>query len=398
MKKEKDQVDHKERAHALLSASGSSRWLKCTPSAQLESTYPNTTSIFAEEGTLAHELSEMKLRYWFETNGNEPVLAASIRKLKADHPMLYNEKMDGYTDQYVNYVREQFAEAQERDKYAEAFTEVRVDLTKYVPEGFGTVDNAIIGGSVLDIIDLKYGKGVRVSAVDNSQLKLYALGALEAYSVLFDIETVRLHIHQPRLDAVSVFELSAAELISWGHLYVMPKAAEAMAGNGELVTGDHCGFCKAKHRCAALAKEAEAVAQLDFADPRVLTDEQVLDVYAKADRLTRWLSSLGDFLLTEALGGKVWEGYKLVEGRSNRQISDKAAAITRLEATDLKPADYMKSELQGITALEKTLGKKSFETVLGPLITKAPGKPTLVSEDDKRPAYDPTASAASDFD
>jgi hypothetical protein len=396
MAKKDTPIDHKDRAHALLSASGSSRWLTCTPSAQLESVYPNTSSVFADEGTAAHELAELKLRYTFEGEGNEPVLKAKIRGFKAQNPH-FNEEMDQHTQTYVDYIYEVHNEAVERDYLAEVFTEVRVDLTKYVPEGFGTVDNAVIGGNVLDIIDLKYGKGVRVSAVDNSQLKLYALGALEAYSILYDIETVRLHIHQPRLDAVSVFELSAAELISWGHIYVMPKAAEAMAGDGKLVTGAHCGFCKAKNRCAALAKEAHEVAALDFADPRILTDAQVLDVYAKADRLTRWLSGLGDYLLGEALEGKAWDGYKLVEGRSNRVLTDKAAAKARLEATDLDPGDYMKSELQGITALEKVLGKKGFEDVLGALIDKPQGKPTLVSADDKRPAFDPVANAANDF-
>lgn len=396
MAKKETPIDHKDRAHALLSASGSSRWLTCTPSAQLESVYPNTSSVFADEGTAAHELAELKLRYAFEQDGNEPALAAKIRGFKAQSQH-FNEEMESCTDMYVDYIKEVHAEAVERDRLAEVFTEVRVDLTKYVPEGFGTVDNAVIGGNVLDIIDLKYGKGVRVSAVDNSQLKLYALGALEAYSILYDIETVRLHIHQPRLDAVSVFELSAAELVSWGHVYVMPKAAEAMAGTGELKTGLHCGFCKAKNKCAALVKEAHAVAALDFADPRILTDAQILEVYGMADRLTRWLSGLGDYLLSEALEGKSWDGYKLVEGRSNRVLTDKAAAKARLEATDLDASQYMKSELQGITALEKVLGKKGFEEVLGPLVDKPAGKPTLVSADDKRPAFDPVANAANDF-
>jgi len=380
-------IDHKDRAHALLSASGSSRWLTCTPSAQLESVYPNTSSIFADEGTAAHELAELKLRYTFEGEGNEPVLKAKIRGFKAQNAH-FNEEMDQHTQTYVDYIYEVHNEAVERDECAEVFTEVRVDLTKYVPEGFGTVDNAVIGGNVLDIIDLKYGKGVRVSAVDNSQLKLYALGALEAYSILYDIETVRLHIHQPRLDAVSVFELSAAELVSWGHVYVMPKAAEAMAGNGPLVTGAHCGFCKAKNKCAALAKEAHAVAALDFADPRILTDAQILEVYGMADRLTRWLSGLGDFLLSEALEGKSWDGYKLVEGRSNRKYVDQDAVAEALIEKGYDAALIYERSLLGITAMEKLLGKKAFAEILGNLIEKPAGKPTLVPESDKRPAYD----------
>ncbi len=383
------EINHKERAHAILSASGSSRWLNCTPSARLEAEVPETTSVFAEEGTLAHEIAEIKLRLL-----HEPHTDLQTRLEEARQKELYHEDMDYHTDNYVSYVREIYSEALAKDHLAVVETEVRVNLTKYVPEGFGTVDNAVIGNGTLDVIDLKYGKGVAVSATDNSQLKLYALGALEAYSFLYDIDTVRLHIHQPRLDAISVFEISASELLEWGQNHVIPKAQEAFEGNGEQVTGSWCGFCKVKHRCAAMAKEAESVAALDFADPKLLTDEQVLEVYGKADRLVRWLSGLGDYILTEALSGKQWEGYKLVEGRSNRRISDSDKAITLLENEGFIKEDFMKMDLQGIGALEKLLGKKDFEKVLGGIIEKPEGKPTLVPVSDKRQAID----LASDFD
>jgi len=386
------QVDHKERAHALLSASGSSRWLECTPSARLESEFEDKSSSFAEEGTLAHELAELKLSSLF---GDKSLQAIRDEQMvQITNHVLYAHDMEGYTDDYVSYIQEVYAEALQRDPAAIVETEVRVDLTAYVPEGFGTVDNAIIAGTTLDVIDLKYGKGVRVSATNNSQLKLYALGAVNMYSFLYDIETVRLHIHQPRLDAVSVFEISAQELIEWGESVVIPRAKEAHEGSGLQVTGSWCQFCKAKNRCVALAKEAEAVAMLDFPEPQLMTDEQVLEVYAKADRLVRWLSGLGDYLLTEALSGKAWEGYKLVEGRSNRKLTDAEKAIEALDKDGFQAEDYMKQELQGITALEKLLGKKAFETLLGQYVTKAPGKPTLVEASDKRPAID----LASDFD
>ena len=385
-------VDHKERAHALLSASGSSRWLECTPSARLESEFEDKSSSFAEEGTLAHELAELKLSNLYGSEDLRAVRDENIGLIRLN--ALYAPDMDDFTDVYVDYIQEVYNEALQRDPAAIVETEVRVNLTKYVPEGFGTVDNAIIAGTTLDVIDLKYGKGVRVSATNNSQLKLYALGALEMYAFNYDIETVRLHIHQPRLDAVSVFEISAQDLLAWGTEVVIPRAELAHAGEGEQVTGTWCQFCKAKNRCAALAREAEALAQLDFVEPKLLTDAQVLEVYAKADRMIRWLSGLGDYMLAEALAGKPWEGYKLVEGRSNRKLTETEKVIETLESDGFQPSDYLKSELQGITALEKLMGKKTFESLLGQFVTKAPGKPTLVEAADKRPAIDLT----SDFD
>jgi hypothetical protein len=388
------QVNHTERAHALLSASGSSRWLNCTPSARLEEQFPDSSSDFAAEGTLAHELAEAKLRA--RHNGDEETLTHVRARVHAH--VLYSEDMEQYTDQYVDYVTEVFAEARARDKAAIIETEVRVSLEAYVPEGFGTIDNVIIGGATLDVIDLKYGKGVRVSAEENSQLKLYALGALQEYSFLYHIDTVRMHIHQPRLDAVSVYEISAAKLLIWGEEVVIPRAKEAHTGEGEQVPGSWCHFCKAKHRCAALGREALELAQQDYyKEPLIMTDEQVLEVYEKADRMVSWLNGLEARMLQEAIEGKKWQGLKLVEGRSKRRISDEDQAIQALRADGFTDEDFMTMELQGITALEKLLGKKGFESVLGPLVVKPAGKPTLVSASDKRPELQP-GDAASDYD
>lgn len=388
-------INHKERAHALLSASGASRWLNCTPSALLEEHFEDKSSAFAEEGTLAHELAELKLRQW-ALLGDSSELADSITQVR--HSALYSNDMEMYVDNYVSYVREVFAEAQQRDHLAEIFTEIRVNFSRWVPEGFGTVDNCVIGRAVMDVIDLKFGKGIAVSAVDNPQLKLYALGALEGYGFMYDVDTVRLHIHQPRLDAISVYELSVADLLEWAETEVKPKADRAINGEGEQVPGTWCQFCKAKSRCTALAKEAEEVAQFDFQDPKLLTDQQVLEVYAKADRLTRWLSSLGDYILQEALAGRKWDGYKLVEGRSNRRLTDTEAVIGTLTSEGWQPSDFMKSELQGITALEKLLGKKAFEATLGKYTEKPPGKPTLVDQSDKRQELDLTSDFDDDFE
>jgi len=387
------QVNHTERAHALLSASGSSRWLNCTPSARLEDQFPESSSDFAAEGTLAHELAEAKLRA--RHNGDEETLSHVRARVHAH--VLYSDEMEDYTDQYVDYVSEVFAEAHARDKAAIIETEVRVSLQDYVPEGFGTIDDVIIAGATLDVIDLKYGKGVRVSAQENSQLMLYALGTLQEYSFLYHIDTVRMHIHQPRLDAVSVYEIQAEDLLKWGKDVVIPKAAQAHLGEGPQVTGSWCGFCKAKHRCAALGREALDLAQNDYADPRLLTDKQVMEIHSKADRMVRWLNGLGDYMLQEALSGRKWEGLKLVEGRSNRKLENEDAAIEALRSDGFTEEDFMQMKLQGITALEKLLGKKNFETVLGPLVVKPPGRPTLVELADKRQEIQPE-DAASDYD
>lgn len=385
------QVEHSERAHALLSASGSSRWMNCTPSAVLESGFPNTSSVFAEEGTVAHELAELQLR---KATTDFPEYNVETEKFLKKNKHIYSAEMRDHVKMYTDYVQEVYAQALTTDPAALIFTEVKVDLTKFIPEGFGTVDNVVIANGTMHVIDLKFGKGVKVSAFHNSQLKLYAIGALMEYEFLFDINSVVLHIHQPRIDNVSTFELSADDLTTWAEMQVKPKADMAIKGEGEQVTGDWCGFCRAKSRCKALATQALEVAQKDFADPRLMSDDEVLQVYNLSDRLIRWLSSLGDFLLSEALAGKKWEGFKVVEGRSNRAITDKNKAIEILRANNWNDSDFLKSDLKGLGDLEKLLGKKGFEELLGSVVAKAPGKPTLAPATDKRSEF----SSASDFD
>lgn len=375
-------VNHNDRAHALLSASGSSRWLNCTPSARLEDGEPSTETEHTREGTLAHEVSEAKLRE-----------DLARLELLMRHEM-YNEEMDEYTDMYVGYVLENVSAATSSDPAAHFEIEVRVDLQKYVPEGFGTIDAAVISNGTLHVIDLKYGKGVPVSAVDNSQLKLYALGLLEHYSFMYDIDTVVLHIHQPRLDTISVFDIAAQELLAWGTDHVLPKAAEAFAGTGEQKVGSWCTFCKVRNRCRAMAAEMEKVARHDFADRALLSDEELLEVYSKSDMLIRWLSGIESYMLQQALTGKKWNGFKLVEGRSVRRIVSETDAISALITDGWTESDFMNMKLKGLGDLEKLLGKTGFESVLGRLVEKPEGKPTLVKADDKRPEI----NLASDFD
>ena len=386
----KEQIKHSERAHALLSASGSSRWLNCTPSARLEEQFEDKQSEAAAEGTLAHELAEAKVRA--VTTGDKKGLASTRKTIKDNK--FYCEDMENHTDTYTGYVMEVYNESKARDEAAVIETEVRVNYSHYVPEGFGTVDNVVIGGGVMDVIDFKYGKGVKVEATENPQLKLYGLGALEEYAFLHEVGLVRLHIHQPRLDHISVFEIAATDLIDWAEEEVTAKAALAFDGLGEQVTGSWCQFCKAKAQCRALGAEALSVAKADFEDPLLLSDEELVDIYQKADRITRYLSSLGKHMLEQALAGKKWDGFKVVEGRSVRKLKDEEAVAQILEDNNYVEEDFLIKKLQGITALEKLLTKKGFAELLGDQVIKPAGKPTLVSADDKRQEI----NLASDFD
>lgn len=386
------EVNHTERAHAVLSASGSSRWMNCTPSARLEEKYPSTSSIHADEGTLAHELAEHLLATLYR-NADRSAEIAEIEK----HP-LYSSEMPKHVRAYCDYVLEQHATAKAEDPHAVLFTEIKLDLSKYVPEGFGTTDAAICSAGTIDVIDLKYGQGVRVSARDNAQLKLYALGVLEAFAFMYEAKKVRLHIHQPRLDAVSTFEIGVQELIEWGELEVKHKADMAIKGEGELKPGSWCGFCKARNRCRAMLKELEAIAVHDFSDPRELSDEELLDVYKRADLVSGWLNSVKGYMLSEAINGKSWDGLKVVAGRMTRTPPDPVKVAEVLAGAQFDREEYTKTELRSMTEIEKLLGKKTFEELLGPLVVKKSGRPALVDESDKRPPFDPAASAAADFE
>lgn len=369
------------RAHALLSASGASRWLNCTPSARLEEYFSETTSIFAAEGTLAHGFGELGLR--------KAIKLITLRKYNSEVKKLkllelYNPEMDTEVQKYVDFVLGQYNVAKKQTKDAVLLIEEKVNLTEYIEKGFGTCDANIIADDVLEVIDLKYGKGVKVDADENPQLKLYGLGALSLYDMMYDIKTVRLTIIQPRLDHISTWEISVEDLRSWGESIVKPKAEQAYEGKGLQRAGTWCKWCKAKARCATLASQNLKVAKHEFKNPHLLTDPQILEVYKQVPVISDWIKAVGDYLLKEALGGKAWEGYKLVEGRSNRKWKDEDKVKEVLELYE--DIEILNTKLKGIGDIEKLVGKANFNELLGALIVKPAGKPTLVEKSDKRPA------------
>jgi len=388
---------HAERAHALLSASSAYRWLVCTPSAKLEDEFSEDEedSIYALEGTYAHELAEVEIGYAADLMKLEDYVARKNELRKSD---FYSEEMVEEVAKYEAHVLDVWKEAKKADRFAALLLEDRIDLTTFVPEGFGRNDVVIISGSALRVIDLKFGKGVRVSAEENPQLKLYAIGALEKHGILYDIEEVTLTIHQPRLNSVSNFTLTADDLTTWGEEVVRPTAAIAFEGGGEFVAGDHCHFCKVAPRCRALAEKNLEVAKYDFEEPTLLTDAQLVDIYDRADLFTKWLNKVTGYILKEALAGKSWQGYKLVEGRANRVITNETAVRSKLRGEGYPFDDILNQKLKGLGDLEKLLGKEGFKKLVGPYVIKPEGKPTLVSADDPRPAFNAVDQYKKDFE
>lgn len=385
-------INHQERSHALLSPSSADRWMACTPSARLEDQFPDTTSEAAAEGTVAHELAEAMLQY-----KTKQIKKAQYNKLlqaiKATG--FYNEDMDQYISDYADFVLERYAAAQARSKDAALFLEQRLDITAYIPEGFGTSDCVIIADGTMEVIDLKYGKGVRVAAEKNAQMKVYALGALYANDLIYDIDEVMMTIYQPRIDNISTDTISKDELVKWGLEVLKPKAQMAHNGSGEFIVGDHCRFCKARAVCKALADHNLKVAQYNFQNPDILNDEQIVAILKLAPDFKTWLSAVEEYALKQAYEeGKHYEGYKLVEGRSNRKYSDEDKVAETLKAQGYKDEQiYKPKALLNITAMEKAIGKKTFTTLLSEWIIKPAGKPTLVTIDDKRPELNSNEAA-----
>lgn len=380
--------DHSERQHALLSASGASRWLNCTPSAKLEEMFgEKKTSVYAEEGTLAHELSELYLSRDTLQSITEDEFNARFEEIMANE--LFNEEMLDVVPIYTEYCSEQYNEALTHDAAAIIEIEQKLDLTEYVPESFGTADCCILGSSVLEVIDLKYGKGVPVYATWNNQLMLYGLGALRKYSILYDIETVRLTIVQPRINNISSFEISVDELLDWADNTLRPKALDAFDGKGELEAGDWCKFCSVKNRCRALYEKQLEIAKYEFKEPSLLTDEEVADVIARTPGLIEWANSVVEYAQERAINdNKHWPGYKLVEGSSRRKWvnEEKATEAIFARCPELSEDQIFNMKLQSITEIEKLIGKKKFAELLSDVVIKPQGKPTLVPENDKRPA------------
>ena len=369
------------KAHAVLSASSSDRWLHCPPSARLCETYEDKGSNYAVEGTDAHSLCEFKLRKALGQPAKDPTESLSF----------YNEEMEDCATGYAAYVIEQVEAAKETCPDPVVMVEQRVDFSRWVKQGFGTADCLIIADGTLQVFDFKYGLGVLASAEENPQMKCYALGALELFDDIYDIEKVSMTIYQPRRDNISTFEISKADLYKWAKKVLKPTADLAFAGDGNFLCGEWCGFCKAKNECRARAEANLEMAKYDFKLPPLLSDTEIEVILSRIDELVSWASDIKNYALQQALSGKEWKGFKLVEGRSNRRYSNEAAVIETVEEAGFDPYE---KKLLGITAMQKMLGNRRFEELLAAYIEKPQGKPTLVPESDKRPAMN---TAKNDF-
>lgn len=377
------------KVHAILSASSSSRWINCPGSVALSEQCPTPEpSPYADEGTLAHSLAELKLRESIGEIGPE-AFDKGLAKIRKNE--LYSGEMDEATDFYADTVIEAYAAA---GKDAALLIEQRVDFSEWVPQGFGTSDAVVIGSGMIQVIDLKYGKGIKVNAKGNSQLRLYGLGALALFSDLYDLQRARMTIIQPRLDHVSTDEISTNELLLWANDDVKPRAIMAMNGTDYTAVGDWCRFCPAKAVCRKRAEYNLELAREDFKEPGLLTDEEIGEVLQRADELKSWAADVADYALKAALDGNHFDGWKLVEGRSVRKYADEDKVAEALEKAGFDEALLYDRKLKGITEMEKMVGKKKFSAVLGDLIVKPAGAPKLAPESDKRPAIN---TAKSDF-
>ncbi|WP_252227990.1 DUF2800 domain-containing protein [Clostridium sp. ZBS3] len=377
--------------HALLSASSSHRWLNCPPSVKLEEGFENTTSVFAEEGTLAHELGEITLRLNLR-EFTKRKYSSQLTKIMENE--LFTKDMPDYVDMYVDTCMEKVSEAKATTPDAIAIVEQKLDFSDWVPDGFGTGDFVIIADGTMEICDLKYGKGVQVSAKDNSQMRLYALGAISQFEFLYDIQKVKMTIIQPRLDSISTDEMTVEELLNWADEVVKPTAELAIKGEGEFCTGDHCKFCRAKAVCRARADKNMELAQYEFQKPPTLDNNDIGFILNRVDELTSWAKDVKEYALNQALKGEEFDGFKVVEGKSNRKwANEKAVGDILLEQGFLENIIYTK-KLTGISNMESAIGKKEVNRLLGDYIVKPQGKPTLASETDKRPVFNP---AKADF-
>lgn len=384
-------------SHALLSPSGASRWLECPPSARLEADVPDRAGDAASEGTLAHKLSEImiarELKLISEFKYKEAIKAIEKNKF-------YNDQMWEYCEEYKAYVVQVFGEAQKITKDAKIHLEEFIDLTMYVPEGFGTGDVVIVADHIIDFIDLKYGKGVMVNATNNKQLMLYALGIYEKYSVLYDIQDLRLTIYQPRIDNFSTWSIKTEALVLWAEQELRPKAQLAWEGKGDFNPGEHCQFCKVKANCKANADHQMQLAAYAFEEPKLLAPEDISDILKKVASFENWIKAVKHHALYEAVTNNTeWPGFKLVEGRSNRIITDPDKVAAILKKKHFNVLSYMtEPKLLGIGALEKNIGKKELGGLIGSYIHKPDGAPTLVPVEDKRLPYNSAEAAALVFD
>ena len=367
--------------HAVLSPSSSHIWLNCTPAARFAEKFPDGGSVYAAQGTEAHALAEHKLKAALGIETTDP--RAGMEHL--------DEEMEECTDDYVSYVLETMSRIRDEHGKPDIYIEQKVDFSRWVPEGFGYADCIIVSEGTVSVIDLKYGTGVEVDAEWNPQFLLYALGTVDFLDFICSVREVTVTAFQPRLKGVSSFTLTKDELLDWAEETLRPKAELAFSGGGEFNAGEHCRFCRAKTCCRKRAERNLELARYDFAPPEELSNLEIASILAKADELASWVKDISQYALEKAIEGERFEGWKLVAGRSVRKYTDEDKVAEAAVAAGFDP--YERSVL-GITAMEKLMGKKRFGEVLGSLVVKPKGKPTLVPESDKRPAVD---TAAEDF-
>ena len=386
-------INHKERAHAKLSASGASRWATCPGSVQMEDGIPDRESIYAQEGTLAHEMSELKLKHYLDPKGfGKRKLNAAIKKLKENE--LYQAEMDSYTDSYVDFIKEK-ALSFSSNPYIEI--EKRVDFSRWVDGGFGTCDCVLIHGSTLSIIDLKYGKGVPVSSEQNEQLILYALGAYDAFNLIYNLDKIELNIVQPRINNFSTWEISLTELLLWGD-YFKVQAEKALGGNGELVpSAKACKFCKARDICTARAENNLSLESEIKLKPNEIPKDKLYEYISRGEDIAKWVADLKAYALDMCLKGEDVKGLKAVAGRTSRSWTNQDEAINKLIEGGIDEAIIYDKVPLTLAKLEKALGKQQFTALVGDMVVTSEGKPTLVFENDKRPAITNTVNATSIF-
>ena len=376
--------------HALLSASSAHRWLECPISVRMTADLPDTAGEAAAEGTLAHSIVEERLDSIIE-KGIWPKKASA--KLRMDER--YRPVMEEHADTMVGYVMDIFDGLNDSGHDPILMSEQRLDFSRWVPDGYGTGDALVIADGVIHVIDYKYGKGVPVYAEGNPQLRLYALGVYEAYDPLYDIHEVHTHIVQPRLESQTTEVLTAEELLKWADEYAAPRAQMAMAGDGEPNPGEWCRFCRARATCRARAEQQLALARYEFKSPLILTPEEIGDILGRVDELGKWAKSVKDYALQSAVSnGESFPGWKLVRGRANRKLTDEAEVAAILTEQGFAPSQIY--SLKGLTDLEEVVGKKQLADLLGDLIVKPEGRPTLAPESDRRQAI--TRTAADDFE
>lgn len=384
-------MGHAERDHAILSPSSAKRWIHCTPSALLAEAAGSKTSVYAEEGTLAHEIAEHALIQYLE-GVYDPIIDEEL-PIKDEHLKnpLFSIDMANYIRDYCDYVIGENYEMQKADRLSKMFLERRVDITDYAPDSFGSVDVTLVSDKTIHIIDLKYGAGVKVLADHNEQMMLYALGTLKA-AMSPNITKIRMTIAQVRLDHYDTFEMSKGELLDWAEKVLKPAAKAAIQGKGKQVIGSWCGFCPVKAQCRA-QRDAILADFDEKPEPLLLSDEEIVDLIAKIDTYKSWIESVNKYVYDRAIHGYKWEGYKLVAGRSSRVIKDEAK-IRQALLNEFLEDEVLNIKLKGIGDLEKLLGKKVFSARFGDAIESRPGAPKLVPESAKGVEYSPLC----DFD